>query len=145
MVRDDALHTGDLSFVREHYDGLVASALGGLIDAAMGLVKSDQVLIDWPPGQRDYYVLSEYNSVANAFAYRGLRVLVELAEWLDRPVDAAKHAQTAAALKAAINAKMWNGTAFCDGNSTLPRMPEEFAIAREACCCLRLRVAAPCA
>ena len=99
MARDDALHTGDLSFIRQHYDGLVASALGGLIDPSIGLVKSDQVLIDWPPGQRDHYVLSEYNSVANAFAYRGLRVLVELAGWLDRPDDAKKHARTAALLQ----------------------------------------------
>ena len=115
MARDDALHTGDLSFVRAHYDGLVASALGGLIDPTVGLVRSDEVLIDWPPGQRDSYVLSVFNSVANAFAYRGLRALVEIAGWLDRPADAAKHAVTAAALKQVINRKMWNGTAFCDG------------------------------
>jgi alpha-L-rhamnosidase len=117
MARDDALHTGDLSFVREHFDGLVASALGPLIDGN-GLVKTDEVLIDWPPGQRDRYVLSEYNSVANAFAYHGLRTLVELATWLGRHEDAAAHTKTAAALKESINMHMWNGTAFCDGICT---------------------------
>ena len=115
MARDDALHTGDLSFVRQHYDGLVASALGHTIDPTTQLVRNDSVLIDWPPSARDGYVLSRYNSVANAFAYRGLRTLVEIAGWLGRTEDAARHARIAAALKAAINEHMWNGTAFCDG------------------------------
>ena len=110
MARDDA--HGRPSFSR-HTTAVVGA--GGRIDAHVGLVDSDQVLIDWPPNERDRYVLSRYNSVANAFAYRGLRTLVEIAIWLGRHADAARHAEQAAALKTAINAQMWNGTAFCDG------------------------------
>ena len=115
MVRDDALHTGDLSFAQRHFDALVPSAKADLITAEWGLVRSDDVLIDWPPGQRDRFVLTEYNAVANAWVYRGLKVLEELATWLDRPEDAARHRQTAATLRAAISKHMWNGTAWCDG------------------------------
>jgi hypothetical protein len=37
----------------------------------------------------------EVNSVANAFAYRGLRTLAELAGWIGRPADAARFARQA--------------------------------------------------
>ena len=119
MVRDDALHTGDLSFARQHFDALVPAALAHLIDPQWGLVKTADVLVDWPPGQRDRFNVSVYNAVANAFAYRALRVLVELAAWLSRPDDAARHAATAERLRRAINHHMWNGSAFCDGICSL--------------------------
>ena len=64
---------------------------------------------------RDRYALTDLNSVANAFAYRGLTTLAELAGWVGRPADVARFAQQAAALRAAINLHMWNGSAYCDG------------------------------
>ena len=68
-----------------------------------------------PPNERHRFALSEFNAVANAFAYLGLTTLVEIATWLGRRDEAAKHGRAAAALKAAINARMFNGTALCDG------------------------------
>ena len=120
MVHDDALMTGDLSFAREHFDNLVANALGVAgtpwpLDPATGLVNTSDVLIDWPSGMQDRYVLSDKNSVANAFSYYGLTTLAKMAGWLGRTADQTKYAAQAAHLKKAINALMFNGSAFCDG------------------------------
>ena len=121
MVHDDALMTGDLSFAREHFDDLVANALGVAgtpwpLDPATGLVNTSDVLIDWPSGMQDRYVLSDKNSVANAFSYYGLTTLAKMAGWLGRTADQTKFATQAAQLKTAINAQMFNGScAFCDG------------------------------
>jgi len=115
MLRDDALYTGDLTVARNNFDALVPSSLLAQIDNVSGLVVNDNVLIDWPSGMRDNFVLSPTNAVANAFAYYGLSTLVELATWLNRSEDAARYQAIEAKLKTAINRQMWNGTAFCDG------------------------------
>ena len=89
MLRDDILTTGDLALAEAQFDALVASALGVAgtawpTDNATGLVKTDDVLIDWPPGRRDNYNLTELNSVANAFSYYGLTAMADIASWIDR-------------------------------------------------------------
>ena len=61
------------------------------------------------------YVTNGLNSVANAFAYYGLTKLADIAGYIGRPADQAKHAKRAEALKQAITKHMWNGTAYCDG------------------------------
>ena len=95
MLRDDMLQTGDIEFAREHFDEMVGSALGiegtpWPTDSKTGLVKTTSVLIDWPPGRRDNYSLGEINSVANAWSYRGLMALVDIANWIGRSV---RHSQ----------------------------------------------------
>ena len=115
MVRDDALHTGDLSVARAHFDKLAPSSLFKLINATSGLVQTDNVLVDWPPGMRDGFVVTANNAVANAFAVYGLGALVDLATWLGRTADAARYQEIKTRLKATINLKLWNGKAFCDG------------------------------
>lgn len=120
MVRDDLLMTGDLSFAREHFDELVANALGfpntpWPTDPKTGLINTSDVLIDWPSGMRDRYVLTDRNSVANAFSFYGLSTLAEIAGWLGRTADQQKYIAQAAKLKTTINKLMFNGTAFCDG------------------------------
>ena len=51
-----------------------------------GLVNTSDVLVDWPEGRRDNYVISQLNSVANAFGYYGLTALADIATWIDRYV-----------------------------------------------------------
>eukprot|EP01047_Picozoa_sp_COSAG01_P029217 COSAG01_NODE_1996_length_8691_cov_10.109055_8_plen_130_part_00 len=80
MVRDDMLMTGDTSFAAKHFDQLVGNALGAAgspwpVDPANGLINTSDVLIDWPSGMRDRYVLTPFNSVANAFGVYGLETL----------------------------------------------------------------------
>jgi hypothetical protein len=80
MVRDDMLMTGDTSFAAKHFDQLVGNALGAAgspwpVDPANGLINTSDVLIDWPSGMRDRFVLTPFNSVANAFGVYGLETL----------------------------------------------------------------------
>ena len=108
MVRDDLLMTGDTSFAAEHFDQLVANALGLAgtpwpIDPTNGLINTSDVLIDWPSGMRDRYVLTQHNSVANAFGVYGMDTLAEVAGYLGRTADAAKYKARADTLRASID------------------------------------------
>lgn len=130
MVRDDLLMTGDTSFAAQHFDQLVFNALGAVgtpwpIDPANGLINTSDVLIDWPAGMRDRYVLTQHNSVANAFGVYGLDTLVEVAGYLGRTADVAKYKAQADTLRANINKLLWDGQAYTDG------LPCESALARE--------------
>ena len=89
MLRDDILSTGDLAIAETYFDDLVGSALGLAntpwpTDNNTGLVYTDDVLIDWPPGRRDNYNLTKINSVANAWSYRGLSAMADIAGWISR-------------------------------------------------------------
>ena len=112
MVRDDLLMTGDTSFAVKHFDQLVSNALGAVgtpwpVDPTNGrecntavscllpyrsasnaallsaVINTSDVLVDWPSGMRDHYVLTQHNSVANAFGVYGLDTLVEIAGYCE--------------------------------------------------------------
>ena len=115
MVRDDMLHTGDLRFASDHFDELVGSVLAGGFIGENGLLNQSNVLVDWPMGMRDNYVITEVNSVANAFSYYGMSTLADIAGWLGREEDEKRYRVMSLKLKDAINEYMWNGKAYCDG------------------------------
>lgn len=72
--------------------------------------------------QRGEFTASNYMSVTNMFAARGLDMLAQMVAAGGRPANATKYAAESAALTAAIRAKMWNGAAFCDGVCTDPKI-----------------------
>ena len=74
------------------------------------VINTSDVLIDWPSGMRDRYVLTQHNSVANAFGVYGLDTLVEIAGFLGRIADVAKYKARADNLRASINKLLWNAT-----------------------------------
>lgn len=90
-----------------------------LIDPATNLVRNGpdlSALIDTSGGSDDGYAQSDVNSVVNSWSYLALRSLAKLGRWLNRTTDAASLDATAAALAAAFQAAMFNGTnAICDG------------------------------
>ena len=61
-------------------------------------------------------------SVTNMFAARGLDILSQMVAAGGRTANASRISAEAAALKSNIVAKMWNGTAFCDGICTDPKI-----------------------
>jgi hypothetical protein len=94
------------------------------VDPSNGLINTSDVLIDWPSGMRDNYVLTQHNSVANAFGVYGLDTLVEIAGYLGRTADVAKYKVRADDLRASINEHLWSakggagwtsGGAYTDG------------------------------
>jgi len=97
----------------------------GHLDAT-GLLDTSQMgrhIVDWMPDgreadetvQRGEFTASAHMSVSNAFAAHGLDLLARMAEAGGRHDNATAFAAEAAALKAAMMAQMWNGSAFCDG------------------------------
>lgn len=78
-------------------------------------------IVDWPPsqkdtgwklatleGERDGYDMTEINTVVNAFHYRSLVLMAELAGYMGKAVDSALFCNRAAKVKKAINEKLFN-------------------------------------
>jgi hypothetical protein len=90
-------------------------------------------IVDWPPsqkdtgwklatpeGERDGYDMVEINTVVNAFHYRSLKAMAEIAGYLGRNVDSALFAVRATKVKNAINEKLFDKSTglYVDGESS---------------------------
>eukprot|EP00039_Didymoeca_costata_P023297 m.6621 g.6621 ORF g.6621 m.6621 type:complete len:1050 (+) comp3560_c0_seq1:189-3338(+) len=110
------LHTGDLTLAAKEFDNLEANfSVIQSISNKTGLVEGETCLVDWPNGMRDRFVFSETSTIASAWVYYGATSLAKLATFLNRTSDEVRLSKIAEDLKAAMNEKQWNGTAFCDG------------------------------
>ncbi|MFZ2339599.1 MAG: alpha-L-rhamnosidase C-terminal domain-containing protein [Bacteroidales bacterium] len=104
-------------------DGLISSsAANDEIMSALGFSNVKERIrdiVDWPPaqkdtgwklatpeGERDGYDMKEINTVVNAFHYRSLALMSELAGYLGNPVDSAIFHNRAQKVKQAINGKL---------------------------------------
>ena len=80
-------------------------------------------IVDWPPsqkdtgwklateeGERDGYDMVEINTVVNAFHYRCLVVMSELAGYMGRPVDSVLFRNQSLKVKKTINEKLFDGS-----------------------------------
>ena len=107
---EDWHFTGETNFVAEIYGALKEKTLLGSVAPGDVLIKSAKgTIVDWPVGERDGYDMkAPYNAVVNAFHYRTLREMRDLAEALGRADDAAFYAARAAAVKAAFNATLFD-------------------------------------
>ena len=109
---NDYLYTGDKRSVEANYDILKARTLAslrrenGLISTTDNKVRSDEFrtsirfggnirdIVDWPRcgdwehGEDDNYRLTDYNTVVNAFHYRALVILQQMAQLTDRTDEA---------------------------------------------------------
>lgn len=90
-------------------------------------------IVDWPPsqkdtgwklatedGERDGYDMVEINTVVNAFHYRCLVVMSELAGYMGRPVDSVLFRNQSLKVKKTINEKLFdkNRGIYLDGESS---------------------------
>jgi len=104
-------------------DGLISSsAVNDEIMSSLGFSNVKERIrdiVDWPPaqkdtgwklatpeGERDGYDMREINTVVNAFHYRNLVLMSELAGYLGNPVDSAIFAGRALKVKKVINEKL---------------------------------------
>ena len=109
---NDYLYTGDKRSIEANYDILKARTLAslrrenGLISTTDDKVRSDgfrssirfggniRDIVDWPRcgdwehGEDDNYRLTDYNTVVNAFHYRALVILQQMAQLTDRTDEA---------------------------------------------------------
>ncbi|MBE2316045.1 family 78 glycoside hydrolase catalytic domain [Solirubrobacter sp. CPCC 204708] len=116
-------NTGDLKAVADYYEDLKGFVPMRWIRASDGLVQkepgnSSQAngdLVDWPQGERDGYVFSNVNTVINAWSYKALADMAQIAAALDKTEDAATWSAAATRLKAAINTHLFENGRYKDG------------------------------
>ena len=93
MAYADWMYTGDAQWVCERYEALHTKLMPGR-ERADGLITSNAAqiqqgdLVDWPPGERDDFELTAVNTVVNAFQYRALVLMAELAAGLGKTAAA---------------------------------------------------------
>ena len=124
---NDYLYTGDRRSIEANYDILKARTLqslrreNGLISTTDDRVQSDEFKSsirfygnmrdivdwprcgDWPHGEDDHYHLTDYNTVVNAFHYRALVILQQMALLTNRTAEAEALQKECQTLREAFN------------------------------------------
>ena len=126
MAWADYLHTGDAGLLQQHYTELQADSFaratpgGALMRGFPNFPQTANCdVVDWPPADRDGFVIGSghdlnwTNSVNNAFYYRGLQLMANIAAALGRTNDAAGYSDRATQVFAAYNTALWNDARQC--------------------------------
>lgn len=104
MAREHYMHSGDTKFLEKHYEVLKNKTLidlshdNNLISTRTGKVtqkllenihlnRSLTDVVDWPGGERDGYVFTDFNTVVNAIHYYSLKCMAEIANALNKQED----------------------------------------------------------
>lgn len=96
MAWADYLYTGNRDSLAENYAALKKKTLeeragpDGLLRSNRSQVSRDDI-VDWPAGERDGFVQTPFNAVVNAFYYRGLVIMGDVAKVLDKADDVAQY------------------------------------------------------
>ena len=129
----DYLQTGNADLLNRYYSTLQhdsftwAATTNGLMRGFPGFPQSNSGnadIVDWPSSDRDGFVITSgsysnwISSVNNAFYYRGLQIMGNIASVTGRTNDAATYAAMAAQVYTNYNATFWNGTNYVDGAGT---------------------------
>lgn len=126
-VHDAWQRSGDLSQARRSYTTLKTILLTKYLDKKTGLIKhpSSKDIVDWPAGERDGYRMTDYDTVVNVLTYRDLADMAALAHALGQTNDAATYTRQAAALKTAVNARLFDRAtgSYRDGLETATARP----------------------
>lgn len=136
---EDYLHTGNTDSIKRHYDDLAAKTLialsreDGLISARTGLVTKDVLesvhfaggnlrdIVDWPHGsETDGYDFTDINTVVNAFHYRALVLMAEMASAIGREADSQKYIEQAGKVYGSFNKLLFDDSkaAYIDGETS---------------------------
>jgi hypothetical protein len=117
MAWADYLQTGNDELLFNHYDVLrtklfLFRARGdGLIQGFPNFPQTtNSDIVDWPAGERDGFIITSntYNSVLNAFYYRSLRIMTDIASIAGRTNDAALFTANAAQVSNSFNTVFWD-------------------------------------
>lgn len=140
-MHDSYAQTGDIDALSTYYTALQAKLPDAWYEPATGLVRktsgsngagscTDCDIVDWPTSERDGFVFTPYNTVINAISYRAYSDMVEIATALGKTADAATYQAKADAIKAAVNARMWDATkgAYRDGLSAAGAPTDHWAV-----------------
>ena len=133
MAWADYLQTGNTDLLYRHYNDLKPDLLAwaatgdGLIKGFPAFPqKTNSDVVDWPVTDRDGFIIKkgEYlnwtNSVNNAFYYRSLQIMANIATAIGRQDDAANYTAMAAQVYKSYNKVLWNrkSQSYVDGVGT---------------------------
>ena len=132
MAWADWMWTGDTRSIAKYYDQLCDAKLmaryvrpsDGLLETGgerrKGARPGASDIVDWPNASRDGFVFRPVNAVVNAFYYRNLLELADIARALGKEDDAARFAARAHAVHAAFQKAFYRPEAKCyvDGEGT---------------------------
>lgn len=120
MAHADWLYTGDSASIGRCYARLQGKLFPGAERDDELVRPTSKDLVDWPAGERDGYVFVNYNAVVNAFQYRSLRCMAEMAAVLGHETDSADYAARADTLYNAFNTVFWDAgqRLYLDGEGT---------------------------
>ncbi len=124
MAWTDYLYTGDDRSLQAFYPDLQAKTLSalarpdGLISTTNPAVSKEVIasihgeplrdIVDWPIGERDGYEMRPVNTVVNAFHYRALVLMSQIAGALEKPQDAVSYREQAAKVRQAFNTVLFD-------------------------------------
>lgn len=117
-VHDAWRQTGETQQLRDSYASLKAKLPETWFEAETQLIRKTSGangcnsttncdIVDWPQSQRDGYVFQQYNTVINTLSYRAYADMAVIATALGEQADAALYTERAAALRAAINTRLY--------------------------------------
>ena len=125
MAHADWMHTGDTAWLAPRYEALKSKLLleraraDGLITSTPAHIRKGD-LVDWPVTERDGFVFTPVNTVANAFYLRALTLLADLARALKKDADFTDYTARERLGRAAFQAKLFDATrgVYRDGEGT---------------------------
>ncbi len=125
MAHADWTHTGDAAWLAPRYAALKTKLLleraraDGLIASNAAHIRKGD-LVDWPVTERDGFVFTPVNTVANAFYLRGLALMAELAAALHHDADAAAYTARERTARAVFQEKLFDSArgVYRDGEGT---------------------------
>jgi Ca2+-binding RTX toxin-like protein len=139
-MHDSYAQTGDIKALATYYTTLQGKLPEQWFEPATGLIRktsgsngancTDCDIVDWPTGERDGFVFTQYNTVINAISYRAYSDMAEIATSLGKTDDAATYADRAAAIRTAVNERMWDASkgAYRDGLSATQDPTDHWAV-----------------
>ena len=110
MAWTDYMYTGDTSSLTENYDILKAEKTLEKHARPDGLLNTKGLrdIVDWPTTERDGYDFKDVNTVVNAFYYKNLLQMADMAAAIGKTADAAEYRQKAVKVKEAFNAVLFD-------------------------------------
>ena len=128
MVWAAWMHDGDVDFVKKHYELMknerlllgFARATDGLLSTPFDWPANPRAIVDWPDVDRDGFVFRPVNAVVNAFHYRNLLEMADLATAVGKVGEAQKVRSRAERVRQSFDKVFYDAGKglYCDGEGT---------------------------
>lgn len=105
MAWADYMYTGNTKSLEQNYNVLKSEKTLEQYARPDGLLNTSELrdIVDWPKGERDDYDFKEVNTVVNAFYYKTLLQMADMAAALGNKSDAAAYRKKAETIKVVFN------------------------------------------